>query len=67
VRFNEIDLFGVYPAPISVIMIAVWPVVLLLRRVAHPFDPLRLAWRPSLFPVAVHVIVTSPTLAAFAR
>ncbi len=39
-RFTEIDLFGVYVAPMSLMMVAAWLVTIALRRVA---EPLRLA------------------------
>ena len=41
-RFAEIDLFGVYVAPISVMMVAAWLVTIALRRVASRFGLLRL-------------------------
>ena len=31
-RFAEVDLFGVYVAPISVMMVAAWLVLIALRR-----------------------------------
>jgi hypothetical protein len=34
VRFTEINLFGVYVAPISVMMVAAWVVTIGLRRFA---------------------------------
>ena len=36
-RFTEINLFGVYVAPISLMMIAAWMVTIALRRVAARF------------------------------
>ena len=36
-RFTEINLFGVYVAPISLIMIGAWLVTIALRRVANRF------------------------------
>jgi hypothetical protein len=37
VRFTEINLCGIYVAPISVIMVAVWVVTIGLRRSAARF------------------------------
>jgi Protein of unknown function (DUF1656) len=37
-KFAEIDLFGVYVAPISLLMVAAWLVTIALRRVAGRFD-----------------------------
>jgi protein AaeX len=59
VRFTEINLFGVYVAPISVIMVAAWVATIGLRRVADRFGLLRYVWHPALFVFAVHVIVLS--------
>jgi hypothetical protein len=46
VRFTEINLFGVYVAPISVMMVAAWVVTIGLRRFAARFGLLRYVWHP---------------------
>jgi protein AaeX len=48
-KFAEVNLFGVYVAPMSVMMIAAWLVVVALRRVANRFGLLRHVWHPALF------------------
>ena len=58
-RFTEINLFGVYVAPISVMIVAAWAITIGLRRFAARFGLLRYVWHPSLFVFAVHVIVLS--------
>ena len=58
-RFAEINLFGVYVAPISLMMVGAWLVTVALRRVADRFGLLRYVWHPSLFLLAVYVIVLS--------
>ena len=58
-RFTEINLFGVYVAPISVMMVAAWVVTIALRRVASRFGLMRWVWHPSLFVFAVYLIVLS--------
>ncbi|MGE0257251.1 MAG: DUF1656 domain-containing protein [Alphaproteobacteria bacterium] len=58
-RFTEIDLFGVYVAPISVMMIAAWVVTVGLREVAARFGLLRHVWHPAAFVFAVYMIVLS--------
>ncbi len=58
-RFSEIDLFGVYVAPISVMMLAAWLVLIALRRVADHFGLLRHIWHPALFVFASYMIVLS--------
>jgi len=58
-RFAEIHLFGVYVAPISVLMVVAWLVMIGLRRAASRFGLLRQVWHPSLFVFAVYIIVLS--------
>jgi hypothetical protein len=41
VRFTEVDLFGVYVAPMSLMMVAAWLVTIALRRVATRFGASR--------------------------
>jgi len=47
-RLVEIDLVGVYVAPISVIMVGAWLAALALGRLAGRFGLLRYVWRPAL-------------------
>ena len=58
-RFTDINLFGVYVAPVSIMIIEAWLITILLRRVADRWDLLRYVWHPSLFVFAVYVIVLS--------
>ncbi|MBO0734452.1 MAG: DUF1656 domain-containing protein, partial [Methylocapsa sp.] len=48
-RFTEINLFGVYVAPMSLMMVAAWLVTVALRRVADRFGLLRYVWHPAFF------------------
>jgi len=57
--FAEVDLFGVYVAPMSLMMAAAWFILIALRRVADHFDLLRHVWHPALFESAVFVSVLS--------
>ena len=57
--FAEIDLFGVYVAPLSLILIGAWFITIALRRTADRFGLLRHAWHPALFVFAVYIIVLS--------
>jgi protein AaeX len=57
--FAEVDLFGVYVAPISLMMVAAWLITIALRRIASRFDLLRYAWHPALVVLAVYIIVVS--------
>jgi hypothetical protein len=56
---RELNLFGVYLAPISVMMLAAWLVLIALRRVADHFGLLRRVWHPALFVFASYMIVLS--------
>jgi uncharacterized protein DUF1656 len=58
-RFAEINLFGVYVAPISIMMIEAWFITIVLRRFADRWGLLRFVWHPALFVFAVYIIVLS--------
>jgi protein AaeX len=58
-RFTEIDLFGVYIAPISLMLVTAWVVTIMLRRVAARFGLLRYVWHPALFVFALYMTVLS--------
>jgi hypothetical protein len=60
--FTEVDLFGVYVAPISLMMVAAWFFLIALRRVADHFGLLRRVWHPALFVFAVYMILLSSTV-----
>jgi hypothetical protein len=64
VRFTEIDLFGVYVAPMSVMMVAAWFVTYWLRWGATRFGLLRCLWHPSLLAFAVIVLSSMVLVAA---
>jgi protein AaeX len=66
-RFSEIDLFGVYVAPMSLLMIAAWIVTVVLRRIASRFALLGHVWHPALFVFAVYLIVLSSSVLLLAR
>jgi protein AaeX len=59
VKFTEIDLFGVYVAPISLMLVAAWMVTIALRQVASHFRLMHYVWHPALFVFAVYLIVLS--------
>jgi hypothetical protein len=66
-RLAEIDLFGVYVAPISVMMVGAWLITLVLRRLAGRFGLLRYVWHPALFVFSVYVIILSSWILIVAR
>lgn len=65
--FLEIDLLGIYVAPISLLIIAAWFVTIALRRVADRFGVMRHVWHPALFAFAVYIIVLSSIVLVIAR
>jgi protein AaeX len=67
VRFTEIDVFGVYVAPLSLMMVVAWFVTITLRRIASRFGLLRYVWHPALFVFAVYMIVLSSMTLIVAR
>jgi hypothetical protein len=58
-RYAEITLFGVYVAPISLLMVVAWLILVPLRRVASHFGLWRLVWHPALFEFAIYMMVLS--------
>jgi hypothetical protein len=65
--FLEIDLLGVYVAPISLLIIAAWLVTIGLRRIADRYGMMRHVWHPALFVFAVYIIVLSSMVLVIAR
>jgi len=63
----EVNLFGVYVAPISVMMVAAWVLVIGLRRIAARFGLLPYVWHPALFLAAIYTIVLSLIVLIVAR
>lgn len=66
-RFEEINLFGVYVAPMSVMLVAAWLVTIGLRRIAARFGLLRYVWHPALFTLAIYLIVLSLIVLSLAQ
>jgi len=66
-KFVEVDLLGVYVAPISVMMVAAWFVIMVLHRVAGRFGLLAYVWHPALFVFALYIIVLSTIVLAVSR
>jgi hypothetical protein len=63
-RLYEINLFGVFVAPIAVLMVVVWGLLIGLRRVTARTGVLQYVWHPALFVLAVYVIVLSSLVLA---
>jgi hypothetical protein len=67
VRLAEINMFGVYVAPISLMMAATWLVTIVLRGAAGRFGLLRYVWHPALFSFSVYIIILSSWILIVAR
>ena len=65
--FTEVNIFGVYVAPISLMIVAAWLVLIALRRVADHVGLLRYVWHPALFVLAIYMIVLSCIVLIVAR
>lgn len=66
-RFTEVNLFGVYVAPMSLLLVAAWLVLMLLRRIQSRVGLLRYVWHPALFELSVYMIVLSSMVLFIAR
>jgi len=58
-KYTEINLFGVYVAPIAPMIVAAWVLLIPLRRLTDRFGLLRYAWHPALFLFAVYLVLLS--------
>ena len=65
--FNEINLFGIYVAPITVIMGVGWVVYLVVRRASDRFGLIQRVWHPALFELALYVMIVSGIVIVMAR
>ena len=59
VHYIELDIFGVYIAPMAAMMVVAYAILLVLRRVMLATGLLRLVWHPALFQVALYLIILS--------
>ena len=56
---SEVDIAGIYVAPIVVYGVAALPVTLVLRAVLFRVGALRLLWHPALFVFSLYVGILS--------
>ena len=66
-RFAEINMFGVYFAPVSLMMVATWLVTIVVRTAAGRFGLQRYVWHPALFSFSVYIIILSSSVLIAAR
>ncbi|HZM08467.1 MAG TPA: DUF1656 domain-containing protein [Methylocella sp.] len=65
--FPEVDIFGIYAAPIAILMLLAWLLLVLIRRIADRlgffvYD----VWHPALFNAALYLILLSGLVLALA-
>jgi protein AaeX len=65
--FTEVNLFGVYVAPISLMIGVAWLLLLPLRWLAVRTGLLRHVWHPALFEFAIYMILLSSLVLTAAR
>jgi protein AaeX len=65
--FTEVNLLGVYVAPISLMIGAAWLLLLPLRWLAVRTGLLRHVWHPALFEFATYMILLSSLVLTAAR
>jgi protein AaeX len=63
-RFSEVNLFGLYVAPIALVLVVAWIFFVGLRRAADRFGLLQYVWHPALFDLCIYVIVVSSIIFA---
>jgi hypothetical protein len=66
-KFVEVDVLGVYVAPMSLMIVAAWIITVGLRRLATRFGLLRHVWHPALFVFSVYIIVLSSIVLVIAK
>lgn len=57
--YAEINLFGLYLAPVAPMIVVAWLLLIPLRRLADRFGLLRYVWHPALFLCCVYVVLLS--------
>jgi hypothetical protein len=63
-KLYEIHLFGVLLAPIAVLMVLAWGLLMGMRRLVARAGVLQYVWHPALFALAIYVIVLSSLVLA---
>lgn len=66
-RFAEIDVLGVYVAPISLLMLGAWAFTMGFTRLAARLGLLKYAWHPALVVFDIYVVTLSAMVLLVAR
>ncbi|MGH6935569.1 MAG: DUF1656 domain-containing protein [Methylocella sp.] len=64
---REVDVFGIYVAPIAVLMLAAWLLLVLIQRLANLLGLTDKVWHPALFNAALYLILLSALVLALAQ
>jgi hypothetical protein len=56
---REVDVFGIYVAPIAILMLAAWLLLMLIHRLADLLGLTDKLWHHGLFNAALYVILLS--------
>jgi len=65
--YSEINLFGIYLAPIAPMILVAWVVLIPVRHLADRFGLLRYVWHPALFLFAVYLILLTAIVLLIGR
>ena len=65
--FSEVNILGVYIAPISVMIVAAWLLMIPIRWATTRAGLLRHVWHPALFGFAIYMIVLSAIVLLVSR
>ena len=65
--FSEVNILGVYIAPISVMIVAAWLLMISVRWATARAGLLRHVWHPALFDFAIYMIVLSSIVLLVSR
>ena len=65
--FSEVNILGVYIAPISVMIVAAWLLMIPVRWATARAGLLRHVWHPALFDFAIYMIVLSSIVLLVSR
>ena len=65
--FSEVNILGVYIAPISVMIVAAWLLMIPVRWATARAGLLRHVWHPALFGFAIYMIVLSAIVLLVSR
>ena len=65
--FSEVNILGVYIAPISVMIVAAWLLMIPIRWATARAGLLRHVWHPALFDFAIYMIALSAIVLLVSR